>query len=122
MSSVSFVVREPIRTVASTGVVTVDGARIGSLATHPSLNQRNLDGSPIWTITHVPSGMRMGSDTGFLSEAQALDFIKALNALPFDWTDSRNLRKDAGMHAAFESLAYVCGGVVLATEDAESPT
>lgn len=125
MSNVSFVVREPIRIIVSTGVLLVDGARIGGLATHLSPNQRCMDGTGIWTVTHVSSGMRLGSQWGFVSEADALAFIKSLNALPLDWRDSRNLKRNPNMRDVFDSVANFCGGIIFsdaADGDAEVPS
>ena len=110
MTKVNVVVREKIRTIASTGVVMVDGCRLGSLAAHHSLNQSNPDGSPIWTITHVPSGMRLGSRLGFVTEAAAVSFLKALDALPIDWADARCLKRNPAMRDAFDAISVLCGG------------
>lgn len=114
----SIINREPIRTIASSGVVMVDGRRIRDLAIHPSLNETASDGSPIWTVTHVPTGFRLGGQIGFETETAALDFIKALDALPFDWSDGTKLRKNGNMRAAFASIAALCGAVEL-VRDAE---
>lgn len=107
----SIVTKEPIRVITSTGAVVVDAQRVGGLAVHPAVNWTSDDGSTVWTVTHVPTGFRLGSTIGFDREDDALAFIKALDALPFDWSDGRKLQRNAKMRAAFDAIAALCDAV-----------
>ena len=110
MNSITVVVYEDIRTIAATGVIMVPGARLGCLATQPALGEEIADGRECWSITHVPTGMRLGSYLAFYSETDALNFIRVLAALPIDWSDARNIRKNDVLRAVFDAAADFCGG------------
>jgi hypothetical protein len=107
----SIVTKEPVRVITSSGAVMVDAQRVRELAVHPAVNWVSDDGSTLWTVTHVPTGFRLGSTIGFDQEDNALAFIKALDALPFDWSDSRKLRRNSKMRDAFEAIAALCDAV-----------
>ncbi len=118
MSRVVVPIRENIRTLTSKGWESVAGIRIGSLAVHPAIGLQLDDGSPYWSITHVPTGFRLGGTIGFETEGDALTFIRCLDALPVAWADPHCLRKNKKIAAAFTALADLCCGFELEMDPA----
>ena len=104
MTAVSFVTREPIRILTQKGAMMVDSARIGHLAVNILVGAELLDGSQLWGITHVASGMRLdikslGGALAFKSEDDALACMRVLLALPVDWADILRIRRREGFAA-----------------------
>lgn len=116
-------------TIAMVDVLTNLGTKqvratcLGKLATHASLNETRVDGSAIWIITHVTSGLRIGGTWGFESERDAVACMKALHALPVDWTLSGKALKDKhpNIMNAFEAIADICGGALYEALASQEP-
>ncbi len=105
--------REQIRLITSEGAIFVDGVVIGVLAVHAAYAATLDDGAPYWTVTHIPTGFRMGRSIGFEREADTVGFIRSLAMLPVDWDDPQTPRRDKRIAAVFVPLAALFDAVEL---------
>ena len=105
------------------GVQKVRASCLGKLAAHASIGETRVDGSAIWIITHVTSGLRIGGTWGFESERDAVACLKVLHALPVDWSLTGKALKEnhPNIMNAFEAIADICGGALYEHLDAQTP-
>lgn len=105
--------RRTIELAMLSGALPVEAHVIGLLAAHELPGERRVSGASIWSVTHVPSGLRIGGRMGFDSCNDALAMVRALNALPVDWAIQGGKDRNPYLAGAIEAMAAVCNGFII---------